>query len=683
MNEMLAKIKKALARVIKNESGQAALVAVLILLLLGALMIPPLLGLMRTGLKAGQAHESRLQEFYAADAGVEDALYKIKHEEFPDWMKGSWGENTYSHDPYEYSLGEVNSKEVEVVIQPIWSLEGLETPKPEQSRQSHDSLVTVGDVIGESPDGTKGLYQIGIIYDGSVGKLKIERIGCWLPLGFEYVPGSSNLEEDPGEDYYCVPTTSNFRGGTAIIWDYGMPGIDYDKLPSTGVKKVVTFHFTPKENPHGSFSWIKTNRNDVYLSWDVDCKLYRITSTATSPSAKYTTITASAVKEEFRKFGSAMEGDYQAIGNTLLRDHNQDGHYRERLYTETAAIVGSGDIPSDATVEKIYLYWSGWQNDPWDIQDLTEEERQSQAIAKKVTEVVLRLDLDEVRVGDHTYYPVEQDVNVTDSTPSVVANGYYKYGQWQVRGWSYSCLCDLTDQLKALYNNLYGAGEVSFNGRGEYTIGHADTKPASESGYSLYEWKDGHSGETPIAKTDYPLSITLPAGQRGSDWAYAGWSIVIIYSSPVTKGHMLYIYDTFRFTGNNETQIFNIIGFLAPQDVITDPNAARLTCFVGEGDGGPSYCGDSLIFNDEYLWDDVNPQDNVWNSISNILPGGTIDGIDIDTFSVQYPYIKPGDTEAEVQMPTSFDSWNLVYIVLSFRSEITVGGTITYSYETG
>ena len=232
---------------------------------------------------------------------------------------------------------------------------------------------------------------------------------------------------------------------------------------------------------------------------------------------------------------------------------------------------------------------------------------------------------------------------------------------------------------EALFNGLYGAGEVSFNGHGEYTMGHDPANFSGTGAYDLYEWKDDHVGEAVAEKTDYPLSIVPPIGQVGREWAYAAWSIIIIYSSPVTEGHMLYIDDSFRFTGNDETQIFSVTGFLAPQDVIDDPDAARLTCFVGEGD--LSYTGDELIFNGENLSDATNPSNNVWNSRSNVMEGVTIDGIDIDTFSVQYPVIEPGDTSALVKMPTGSDSWNFIYIILSFRSEVTTGGTISYMID--
>jgi hypothetical protein len=67
-------------RAIKDEKG-AALALALVLLVIGGLILTPLLGLMSTGLIAGQVYEKKTDELYAADAGVEDAIWKIMHSE--------------------------------------------------------------------------------------------------------------------------------------------------------------------------------------------------------------------------------------------------------------------------------------------------------------------------------------------------------------------------------------------------------------------------------------------------------------------------------------------------------------------------------------------------------------------------------------------------------------------------
>jgi hypothetical protein len=66
----------------------------------------------------------------------------------------------------------------------------------------------------------------------------------------------------------------------------------------------------------------------------------------------------------------------------------------------------------------------------------------------------------------------------------------------------------------------------------------------------------------------------------------------------------------------------------------------------------------------------------------------TYDGIDIDTLGVDPPngryitwnsgILNEGDTSAHIDLVTHQDVWNLVYIILSFRSSTTTGGDINY-----
>ena len=160
-------------------------------------------------------------------------------------------------------------------------------------------------------------------------------------------------------------------------------------------------------------------------------------------------------------------------------------------------------------------------------------------------------------------------------------------------------------------------------------------------------------------------------------WAYAGWSLIIVYSSPSEEAHQLYLYDSFLYADQDTTHTFTVTGFLAPSD-----SEGMLTAFVGEGD--EHYDGDYIKFNGNYLSDAVNPWDNVWNGQSSGLGGLEIDGVDIDTFDVQ-SYIDEGDTSAVIEMGTDIEIWNVVYLLLSFRTEDIPGsgqtpvGVISYS----
>jgi len=70
-------MKSIVKRAIRDEKG-SVLILVLILLVVGGLILTPLLGLMSTGLVSGQIYERKMDEYYAADAVVEDACWQLK-----------------------------------------------------------------------------------------------------------------------------------------------------------------------------------------------------------------------------------------------------------------------------------------------------------------------------------------------------------------------------------------------------------------------------------------------------------------------------------------------------------------------------------------------------------------------------------------------------------------------------
>jgi len=96
-------------RLIREEKGQA-LVLVLILLLVSGLIIAPLLAYMGSGLIAGRVYEKRTAELYAADAGVEDAVWKIQHQ------AAGVGNLTKCYPSTNYTITNVNGKNVTVTI---------------------------------------------------------------------------------------------------------------------------------------------------------------------------------------------------------------------------------------------------------------------------------------------------------------------------------------------------------------------------------------------------------------------------------------------------------------------------------------------------------------------------------------------------------------------------------------
>lgn len=94
---------------IKNESGSAFILA-LIFLAVGALTITPILGLFSTELSSLNLGTSRLKELYAADSGVEHAMWNIENN--GNLLPG------YNNQPppYAHSLPGINGKNVNYSI---------------------------------------------------------------------------------------------------------------------------------------------------------------------------------------------------------------------------------------------------------------------------------------------------------------------------------------------------------------------------------------------------------------------------------------------------------------------------------------------------------------------------------------------------------------------------------------
>ena len=107
-------VKKVMKKLRGREKGQALILA-LILLAVGSLTLVPLLTFMSSGLDAGATFEEKVDELYAADAGVQDAIWKINN--LPDSLPG---ELEIMGDYYQYTEDEepfVNGMDVGVSIE--------------------------------------------------------------------------------------------------------------------------------------------------------------------------------------------------------------------------------------------------------------------------------------------------------------------------------------------------------------------------------------------------------------------------------------------------------------------------------------------------------------------------------------------------------------------------------------
>jgi len=689
--------------------------------------------------------------FYAADSGIEDGLWQIDNENLdeeylfyttdPDYDPYAY----YDEDdtpPYEwhYDLPDVNDNVVTVTMRNIWIPKGIAIPEIDEAREIVEGIG--GDppklIISGSVSATS-TYQIKIAYyyddaeDPGGAGLEVDTVGIWLPPGFDYVDDSCSLGLEPG-------TPEDYCSGKAVIWNFG--STELISLPgSTGypLERSFTFEFSgpANVNPGAALSWIDTSGGDY--AWDADVKVYNVTSTATDNTydpVKQTVVEAYTAKSEMRELGSTISGDYVAVGNSLITG-NPD--YRNQLLKESSTAIQSDDpeapgyIPANATVEAAYLYWSGF------IDHYYWKATTSGHGHHTTTTWSWSSDTDN---GTGLMYPTSPtpadletlvETNAKVNTVNFGSTGVMQditANQWQVwpktndspACWYYTCLYDATSQVKTPVEDAIKTGG---SGTYTFTLGHASQgttsvinllkpgypgEPGSNDESNYYSFTlYNSSGHSTSDYTGYPLGTPAHKLPRESSYkqrynaSYAGWSLVIIYSSPDTEGHQLYLYDIsdpnfmFKesypegasqsnpdFDGDGEPG-GNISGFLVPQPITGEADAAKITCFVGEGDEdktgdsfkvtGPSGTGEYLLDGTGTSWN------NVWNSMSL---GITASGIDIDTFYVPWGtspgsgILRPGDTSVQIDIPTTGDGFTLSYIILSFRSEITSGGTISY-----
>jgi hypothetical protein len=375
--ESIMRRRNFLSHLTSQETGQA-LIIVLIFVLLGSLTLIPTLAYMRTALKSGVSYENKSKEFFTADAGIENGLWRIKY----DYMGPDY-------DPYDfnttwiYDTDPLNNLSAEVSVKNVWlpSNVHLDDPDINLTPAQARAMIESGKLV---ISGTSGAipgqpYHIKMDFTPAEGdNLTIKSIGIWLPQGFNYVRGSSDLEKlSPFNEWY--PASVNIAtvpGGQTVVWKYNdndyphfttFPGVDPKAIPMTA---NFTFSYTPPaDNPSKlpvAIAWVTTdmdppspsglpNPDNVPISWDTDTRIYKITSLAGD-----TNIEAYSSKTQLRNLNGAIGGDCVALGNSLMDNPNMWHRYQTWLPSSDSTLTTN---PADADVIAAYLYWSGFRLD--------------------------------------------------------------------------------------------------------------------------------------------------------------------------------------------------------------------------------------------------------------------------------------------------------------------------------
>jgi len=311
---METRMKRMPNKLIKNERGQA-LIIVLILLLLGVLVITPLLGFMGTGLKAGQSNENLMQRVYAADAGIEDALWRIQHSQVPP----------DNQQPYLLPL--INGKNVSVTVPSgrdsmitFFKEVGALTPggQGDYNKAAPGSEWMIVYTPKFSAPGVWNEYEITITYsaNASAQQKRVNNIGAWIYGLYGTGGGPATVTGYPGgatnianSDPQWTLTTGNHMG-TYFMWEWkGGQRPLFDK----GETLTLRFEFSPAitleagERFPPSVAWVMAGSDNIFISWRGITGMAQIVSVATDPvTAKKTTVTSYVMAEEGESGGVSM-----------------------------------------------------------------------------------------------------------------------------------------------------------------------------------------------------------------------------------------------------------------------------------------------------------------------------------------------------------------------------------------
>jgi len=257
-----------LKQLVSSEKGQA-LPIVLALLILGGLTIVPSLGYITTSLKSSRMLVEGVRGVYAADAGVEDALWSLINEVPP---------STQLSD---------NVNQMEVAIQ---------TENKGDYTLYLGELIEPGehvhylDVFGEMVwDGGASAYNytISITWQADPGSppIKLKEVGARIPIGYSYQSGSAanfpeNLSTDEPDEILDA------QGAYLLNWVLSSP------LPNISENITVqtqTFYITGEGNQEGHYAWVVASRADIGEVGEIAGTYYQITATATRPEDGKTT----------------------------------------------------------------------------------------------------------------------------------------------------------------------------------------------------------------------------------------------------------------------------------------------------------------------------------------------------------------------------------------------------------
>jgi hypothetical protein len=241
----------------KKEEGQVLILAVLIIFVFACLGVAPLLNFMSTGVVTAKNQGLHVQEIYAAEAGVNEAFWKIKYI-VP-------GVPRRSSDPaFQYNVsGGINGKTVSIVITCLdsssYRVHAVATSPATGHQSTIDSILNVGGggldfshftdkaltspgtITTKTSDYINGNIWTGTSYDGNAhlsGNCTVAQVTGW--------PATNDLETYFN---FQVNTSNPYTGSTINVAVSGQSGPLYAYTASNPTRTYTITGAGPLQGP--------------------------------------------------------------------------------------------------------------------------------------------------------------------------------------------------------------------------------------------------------------------------------------------------------------------------------------------------------------------------------------------------------------------------------------------------
>lgn len=250
-----------LKQIIGDEKGQA-LPVVLALLIVGGLMVTPTLNYAATSLNSGRIIEKGVNGLYAADAGVEYALWYLTND-IPPPQQLPENINQMEVALQSEELGTYTLYFGELIVAGVHS----------------DYISVDGDMVWDE-EAQAYKYTITVTWqpDSGTPVIHLEEIGARLPPDIGYQPYDLAAS---------FPDNLSTNEPDEVVDEVGVLMVNWilePPLPSVSEDNPVqtqSFYLTQEGSQEGNYAWIVANRDDIGAVGEINGALYRITATAT------------------------------------------------------------------------------------------------------------------------------------------------------------------------------------------------------------------------------------------------------------------------------------------------------------------------------------------------------------------------------------------------------------------